>query len=169
VTCSRHLEEEASEEIAKTLGMLGDPDPKTSHSRFSGIVMVDTSLDPFKVVDEIRTKILDEPWSIRYCHRFIPLRESTTTTIESIVTSVRNHVAVMRPEDSYRITVEKRGSDLPTKDLIEAVAGVVPNRVSLEEYDWNIVIEILGNIAGISVLRERDILSTLKLKRDTPE
>lgn len=168
VTCSRHLEEEASDEIEKMLELLGDPRPKTSHSRFSGIVMVDTNLDPFKAVDDIRAKILDEPWSVRYCHRFIPIQESTKTSIESIADSVKKHVGLMKPGDSYRITVEKRGSELSTKDLIDAIAKTIQNRVSLEEYDWNVVVEIMGDISGVSILKESSILSTLKLKRDSP-
>lgn len=169
VTCSRHLEEEASDEISKTLVTLGDAESKTEHSRFSGIVVVDTSLDPFQVVDKIRTKILDEPWSIRYCHRFIPIQESMRTTLENIVAAVQKHAGCMQSSDSYRITVEKRGSELSTKELIDSIAGIVKNKVSLEEYDWNITVEILGDITGISILKDPDIVSTLKTKRDSME
>ena len=169
VTCSRHLESEASDEISRALGELGDLRAQTSHSRFSGIVMVDTSLDPFQVVDRIRTKILEEPWSVRHCHRFIPLQESTGASIAEIASAVERQVKVMQPGDTYRITVEKRGSKISTKELIDTVATNIGNKVSLEEYDWNITIEILGNVAGISVLKDHDIISTLKLKRDSME
>lgn len=169
VTCSRHLEEEATDEILKTLATFGDSDAKAGHSRFSGIVIVDTSLDPFQVINKIKTKILDEPWSIRYCHRFIPIQESTKSTLDNIVTSVQKYTDKMQPDDSYRITIEKRGSDLSTKEIIDSVAEIIKNKVSLEEYDWNVIVEILGDIAGISILKEEDIVSTLKLKRDSME
>ncbi len=169
VTCSRHLEEEASDEISKTLMMLGDDKPKTEHSRFSGIVMVQTSLDPFHVISKIRTKILDEPWSVRYCHRFIPIQESTRDALDEIVKAVQNHTHSMQPSDSYRITIEKRGSELSTRELIDTIAGTVKNKVSLEKYDWNIIVEILGDIVGVSILKESDIISTLKIKRDSME
>ncbi len=169
MTCSRHLEEEASAEILKNLSTFGDSNAKAEHSRFSGIVTVDTSLDPFQVVNKIRATILDEPWSIRYCHRFIPMQESTKAELDNIVTAVQKHLGKMRPDDSYRITIEKRGSQLSTKDLIDSIAKTVKNKVSLEEYDWNIVVEILGDIAGVSILKEDDIVSTLKLKRDSTE
>ncbi|HJU14380.1 MAG TPA: THUMP domain-containing protein [Candidatus Nitrosotalea sp.] len=169
VTCSRHLEEEASDEISKILGELGDDNAKTGHSRFSGIVVVDTKIDPFQAVKDIKVKILDEPWSMRYCHRFIPIQESTKTTLEEIVDAVRKHLSVMNAHDTYRITVEKRGSGQSTKDMIDAIAKAIPNKVSLENYDWNIVVEILGDIAGISILKESDIVSTMKTKRDSSE
>ncbi len=169
VTCSRHLEEEASTEILKTLMSFGDSNAKAGHGRFSGIVVVDTSLDPFEVVNKIKTKILDESWSIRYCHRFIPIEESAKATLDEIVTAVQKHVSKMQQNDSYRITIEKRGSELSTAELIDSIAKIIKNKVSLEKYDWKIVVEILGDIAGISIVKEDDIVSTLKLKRDLME
>ncbi|HKU32471.1 MAG TPA: THUMP domain-containing protein [Candidatus Nitrosotalea sp.] len=163
------MEEEASDEISKILTMLGDDESRMEHSRFSGIVTVHTSLDPFQVVNEIRTKILDEPWSVRYCHRFIPIQESAKATPDNIVKAVQNNMHSMQPDDSYRITIEKRGSELSTKELIDSIAGVVKNKVSLEKYDWNIIVEILGDIVGVSILKESDIISTLKVKRDSME
>ncbi|MGI0102359.1 MAG: THUMP domain-containing protein [Nitrosotalea sp.] len=169
VTCSRNFEEEASDEISDILQTLGDDKAMTRNSEFSGIVMVDTSLDPFDTIDKIRAKILDEPWSIRYCHRFIPIQESTNTALDAIVKAVQEHVNDMQPDDSYRITIEKRGSELSSKEIIDSVAEIVKNKVSLEEYDWNIMVEIIGNVTGIAVLKDQDIVSTLKLKRDSME
>jgi len=169
VTCSRHMEEEAVNEISKFLQVIGDVDPKIEISEFSGIVTACTSLDPFEIVVEIRKKILDEPWSMRYCHRFIPIQETTETTLDEIVKAVQKHINKMKSTDSYRITIEKRGSDLSSKDMIDAIAKIIHNRVSLEKFDWNIIIEVLGRVSGISILKEQDIVSTLKLKRDSME
>lgn len=169
VTCSRHLEEEASDEIVSALESLGDDAAKAGHSRFSGIVTVDTSLDPLEVIDKIRAKILDEPWTMRYCHRFIPIQESTRATLDDIVKAVQKHVNRMGQDDSFRITIEKRGSELSTKEIIDSIADIVKNKVSLEEYDWNIIVEILGDIVGVSILKKDEIVSTMKLKRDLVE
>ena len=169
VTCSRHFEEEAADEISAVLESLGDPKAKTSHSRFSGIVLVDTILDPFEVIRMTRERIINEPWSIRYCHRFIPIQESTGAGLVGIADIITRQIGRMQPDDTYRITVEKRGSQLSTKELIETIANMIKNRVSLEGYDWNIVVEVLGDIVGVSVLHEEDILSTLKVKRDMTE
>lgn len=169
MTCSRHLEQEASDEILDILSDLGDPDGRAGHSRFSGIVTVDTLLDPFDVISKIRTKILDEPWAIRYCHRFIPIQESTRAALEDIVTAAQKHVSRMNHDDTFRITIEKRGSEIPSKDIIDSIANTVKNKVSLDKYDWNIIVEILGDIAGVSILREDEIVSTMKVKRDSVE
>ena len=169
VTCSRYLEEEASNEISKILYNLGDISPMIEISPFSGIITITTILDPLAVVSEIKKKILDEPWSIRFCHRLIPIQETTKTTIESITSSVRNHINKMTPDDTYRITIEKRGSNLSSKEVIDSIAKHIQNKVSLEKFDWNVIVEILGGTTGTAVLKENDIVSTLKMKRDLTE
>ena len=75
----------------------------------------------------------------------------------------------MNDTDTYRITIEKRGSDISSKELIGSIADTIPNKVSLETYDWNVMIQIMGGIVGVSILKEDDIISTLKLKRDSME
>ena len=169
VTCSRHMEEEAANEISEFLQSIGDVAPNIKISEFSGIVTASTSLNPFDVIIEIRKKILDEPWSIRYCHRFIPIQETAETTLDEIIKSVQKLINKMKSTDSYRITIEKRGSDLSSKDMIDGIAKIIHNKVSLEKFDWNVIIEVLGKITGISILKEEDIVSTLKLKRDSME
>ncbi len=169
VTCSRNFEEEASDEILNIFQVLGDNEVVVENSNFSGIVVVNTFLDPFQAVSKIRMKILDEPWSVRYCHRFIPIQESIGTGLDEIVQAVQKHVNDMQPSDSYRITIKRRDSELPSTEIIDAIAKIVKNKVSLEKYDWNIIVEILGDIVGVSVLKEQDIISTLKLKRDSME
>lgn len=168
-TCSRHLEEEACDEIAEIIAELGDNSPRIGKSSFSGIIWAETRLDPYAVIRDIKKIILDEPWRMRYCHRFIPISHTTSATLENIVEGVKSQTKVMKDTDTYRITIEKRGSDISSKELISAVADAIPNKVSLEAYDWNVMIQIMGGIVGVSILKEEDIISTLKIKRDSTE
>lgn len=169
ITCSRHFEEEAASEISNILRYLGEQKVAIIISEFSGIVIVQTMLDPFFVVKKIQEKILDEPWSIRYCLRFIPIQEIVSTQKDNIVKAVLNHVGLIKPEDAYRITIEKRHSAISTMEIIDAIANEIPNKVSLEKFDWIILVEILGNKTGVSILRDDDIVSTQKLKRSLSE
>ena len=169
ITSSRHLESEAAEEMSEILEEFGDPNATVEISELSGILTATTSLDPFLVVKKIREKILDEPWLIRYCLRVIPLCDTVYTKKEDIVNSVLNHVIVMQLHDTYRITVEKRHSEIPTSEIISEIADKIQNKVSLEKFDWIILIEILGKRTGIAILREDDILSTQKVKRSLSE
>lgn len=169
ITSSRHLETEAAKEISEILDELGDSNATVEISDLSGILTATTSLDPFLVVKNIREKILDEPWMIRYCLRVIPLHDTVYTKKENIVNSVLNFVSKMQPQDTYRITIEKRHSEISTSEIISEIADKIHNKVSLEKFDWIILVEILGKMTGITILKEEDVLSTQKVKRSLSE
>jgi len=165
ITCPRHFEEEASEEIKRILIELGDQEPRIIISSMPGILTGITSLNPIEAIEKIREKILDEPWSIRYCLRIIPIQGVCKTNIKEIEDEILKKIGVIKSEDSYRITIEKRNSKVSSNEIISKIAKNISNKVSLDSPDWVILIEIIGDEAGVSVIRNNNILSVEKTKR----
>ncbi len=165
ITCSRHLEPETKEEIARILGEFGDSEPKITITSMSGILTVKTQLDPVEVVKKIRERILDEPWSVRYCLRIIPIQKLSETKIEEIEETISELIGSIPKGESYRISIEKRNSNISSQELITKIATKIKNKVSLENPDKIVLIEVLGTKTGISVLNNSDILSVEKTKR----
>lgn len=165
ITCPRHFEEEASEEVKRILIELGDQEPKIIISSMPGILTGITSLNPIEAIEKIREKILDEPWSIRYCLRIIPIQGVCKTNIKEIEDEILKKIGVIKSEDSYRITIEKRNSKVSSDEIISKIAKNISNKVSLDSPDWVILIEIIGDEAGVSVIRNNNILSVEKTKR----
>ena len=165
ITCARHLEPETEEELMNILEEFGDSDAKISITKMSGILTAETELDPIEVVRKIKEMILDEPWSIRYCLRVIPVQKIVETDIEEIekmISSIKNQI---EEKESYRILIEKRNSEISSKEIITKIANGIKNKVSLDHPDKIILIEILGIVTGISILKNSDILSIEKTKR----
>ena len=169
VTCARNLEGEAEEEIIDILDELGDPDVKISISNMSGIITVQTKLDPIEVVRKMKEILLDEPWSIRYCLRVIPIQKIVETNIEKIQECISSISDKIEDNESYRILIEKRNSDISSKEIITNIANQIKNKVSLDFPDKIILIEILGIVTGISLIKKSDILSLEKTKRSMSE
>ena len=169
VTCARNLEGEAEEEIMDILDELGDPDVKISISNMSGIITVQTKLDPIEVVRKMKEILLDEPWSIRYCLRVIPIQKIVETNLEKIEECISSISDKIEDNESYRILIEKRNSDISSKEIITKIANGIKNKVSLDFPDKIILIEILGIVTGISILKKSDILSLEKTKRSMSE
>ena len=165
VTCARHLEGETEDEIIDILDELGDSDVKISVSSMSGIITVQTKLDPIEVVRKMREILLDEPWSIRYCLRVIPVQKVVKTNIDEIEKIICEMSNQIEEKETYRILIEKRNSDISSKEIITKIANGIKNKVSLDFPDKIILIEILGIITGISILKKSDILSLEKTKR----
>jgi len=165
VTCARHLEGDTEDELIDILDELGDSDVKITVSSMSGIITVETKLDPIEVVRKMKEMLLDEPWSIRYCLRVIPVQKVVETNIDKIekmISSIKNQI---EEKESYRILIEKRNSEILSKEIITKIANGIKNKVSLDHPDKIILIEILGIVTGISILKNSDILSLEKTKR----
>ena len=95
----------------------------------------------------------------------IPIQTITETEMDKITESVIKLKDVIKQNDSYRITIEKRNTDVSSTEIITDIAKIFPNKVSLNQPDWVILIEILGDKTGISILKDSEIFSLDKTKR----
>ena len=165
VTCARNLETETKNEIGKILDEIGDQESEVLNVGMRGILMVNTNIEPSKIIDWVKDKVVEEPWLIRYCLRMIPIQSVTETEMSKITKEVIKLKDVIQQNDSYRITIEKRNTDMSSNEIITEVAKIFPNKVSLNQPDWVILIEILADKTGISILKENEIFSLDKAKR----
>ncbi|MEK0318046.1 MAG: THUMP domain-containing protein [Nitrosopumilus sp.] len=163
------MEPETTDELSAVLAQFGDENPEISRTSMSGVLTAKTKLVPFEVIKNIREKIVDEPWSIRYCLRIIPIEQVVDTNLEEISTQVFSLMKKVNEKESYRITIEKRNSDISSAEIISKIADNITNKVSLEKPDWIALIEILGNKTGVSVLKSDDIFSLEISKRELLE
>ena len=169
ITCARHLESETEKELRKMLEEMGDSEPIITITKMSGILTAHTALEPIETVRKIKEHLVDEPWSIRYCLRIIPIQRVTEADLNSIdkeVKALSNHIL---DGETYRISIEKRNSDISSQELISKIAKKIKNKVSLEFPDKTILIEVLEKTAGISILKKSDVLSVEKTKRSMSE
>ena len=169
ITCPRHFEKETEDEIRDFLNEFGDQEPEITPTNMSGILTVKTTLKEREIVQKIRELIIDEPWTIRYCRRIIPINVTTDTDADNISKEILKLVQDSKMTGSYRISIEKRNSELSTQNLISKIAPKIKNKVSLEKPDWIVLIEILGDTTGISILKNNEILSVEKTKRSLSE
>ena len=165
ITCQRNLEDPTILEVKNMLERFGDVDAIIEKTVFSGIIQVQTSLDNIKVLDDFRELIDDEPWLIKYCSRIIPIQAECESKLDEITSKAIELSHVMKKDQTYRITIEKRHSSLHTKDIISNIADSISNKVSLKNSDWEIIVQILRDKTGISVIPPDTILSVDRQKR----
>ena len=165
ITCQRNLEEPTILEIQNILERFGDIDAIIEKTVFSGIIEVETKLDIMKILDNFKEIIEDEPWLIKYCSRIIPIQGECESKLDEIRDKVINLSHIIKKNNTYRITIEKRQSSLHTKDIISEIANLLPNKVSLENADWEIIVQVLRNKTGVSIIPPNSILSVNREKR----
>ena len=166
ITCARHTEEDAAGELARVLGSMGDDSPDIMVTSMSGILTASTGVEPASVPAKFREALEDEPWSIRYCLRVIPVFETVKTDVGEIVGAATAMALQKIPGDAtYRIAVEKRNTGVSGSEIISGIARGISNPVSLEHADATVLVEVLGGTTGISVLRDSEIFSAEKVRR----
>jgi tRNA acetyltransferase TAN1 len=68
-------------------------------------------------------------------------------------------------KEKFRITVEKRHTDLSSKTIIETVAKGIDRVVDLDSPDKILMIEVIGQLAGLALIQPEDVLSVEREKR----
>ena len=159
------MEVETINEVTHLLDEFGDPNAKSSKTGFSGIIKIETTMDLLELIEKFRDKIENEPWELRYCSRVIPIQKTCKTDLTSIKDNVIKLISLIKPNESYKISIERRNSELIRNEIISNIANLLSNSVSLEIPDWEVIIQILGNETGVSVIPANCILSISKIKR----
>jgi tRNA acetyltransferase TAN1 len=165
LSSARGNEREANQEIRYLLRELGDASPKTDFALVSGLTVAKTSLDPVKVVSKLRPVLKYRPWQFRYILKVKPVEEVVHCDIPSIGAAVVNRARQVGVDETFRVSLEKRRSRVSSKEIIDAVASKVPRKVELRNPDKIVLIEVIGDVAGVSVISPRGILGVEKEKR----
>jgi tRNA acetyltransferase TAN1 len=164
VTTSRGNEEDVCSEIWYLLGEVGDQAAAIDKTGVTGLVVVKTLLDPFEAIEKLRRMLIERPWEFRYTLRIIPIEKVTRTDLGEIQIVATELASKITKDETFRVTVEKRFSRIPTGELIEAAAANIERKVSLEKPDRIVLLEVIGKLTGVSVIRPTDIMSVAKEK-----
>lgn len=163
----KYGEEAAQEELLGLLELLGDHQPDVEITDINGIVVAYTNLGLFQVIDSLRRLVKNEPWQVRYILRLIPIELMVHTNLDDIANAVKSLTPKMHPQDTFRITVEKRHTILSPADIIATLASKIDNKVQLKNPDWIVLVEIIGAFAGVSILRPNQIFRSVIEKRNS--
>jgi tRNA acetyltransferase TAN1 len=141
---------------------LGDLAVAIDKTGITGLVAARTSLNPFEVIEKLRVLLKERPYEFRYTLRVIPVEKVVRTTLEDIEKTSVELSSKIGEAENFRVSVEKRFSELPTERIVEVVAANIERKVSLEKPDKIVLIEIVGKFTGMSIIKPSDIFSVTK-------
>ena len=161
-TTSRGNEEALCSEIWYLLREIGDEAVQVEKTGVTGIITVKTALNPFEIIKKLRDILKKRPWEFRYTLRVVPIERVVRTDLKEIQRATTKLASKIREDETFRVTVEKRFTDVLSQEIIEAVAVNVERRVDLEKPDKIVLVEVVGRLTGISVLEPGDVMSVMK-------
>ncbi|PIX31391.1 RNA methyltransferase [Candidatus Bathyarchaeota archaeon CG_4_8_14_3_um_filter_42_8] len=163
-TTWRGNEENACSELWYLLGEIGDSAPTVDKTGVAGLIAAKTAFNPFEVIEKFRKILHERSYEFRYTLRIIPVEKVVRTDLGEIQQAATELSSKIGEDETFRVTVEKRFTETPTQDIIEATAANIERKVDLNNPDKILLIEVVGGLTGLSVIKPNEILAVMKEK-----
>ena len=164
VSTYRNREDDCISELWYLFRELGDEGAEAWRTIVPGLVAVKTNLDPFEASKRLGFMASERPWDFKYTLKLTPIEVVVPTSLEDIAKAAQDLAErKIGPDDTYRVTVNKRATMLKTSEVVEAVASRISRKVNLKNPDWTVLVEIVGEDTGVSVVKQGDVVSIAKM------
>jgi tRNA acetyltransferase TAN1 len=138
---------------------------QTGLTPISGLTVAKTAINPVDVIRKLKPKLSEKPWQFRYILKIKPIMRVVQSEIAMVCEAVDELASEVGEDETFRVSVQKRHSRLVSKDLIDQVAKRIPRKVDLKKPSKVVLVEIMGDLTGISVLSTDDVLAVESEKR----
>jgi len=164
ISTSRGNERNACSEMWYLIGEVGDRGSNIETTSVIGLVVGKTKLEPIKTIHALRVLFKERPWEFKYALKVVPIQKVVHAGLAEIENAAVSLAAGIGEEENFRVTIEKRHTDLSSKVIIDSVAKRIDRKVNLESPQKILLIEIIGQSVGLSLICPEDVLSIEKEK-----
>ena len=125
--------------------------------------------DPIKTLQRIEEELEKDRTVLQYTLKLVPTQYRVATTLENMREITKKIIAKIKDDDSWRVTLRRRHSQLSRNEIITAVASEVNvGKVMLDNPRHYIIVEILGKWTYLSLSPQAEL--SISLDEDlTPE
>jgi len=170
ISSQRSFERDALSEAFYVISDILKYDLKPLKSRVPGLSILrltDESFDTLDIISKIKGYI-KEKGPLVACLKIVPMECLIKTDLPQIVLQASEKARVkILPSNSWRVTVNKRQSNLRTFEVINEVAEEINwGIVNLTNPDLEIRVEIIRDLTGISIMKPGSEISMVKYTTD---
>ncbi len=168
VSTGRRREGLCMDELRRVGDYLGVKVVNTWFTGFDGLVVAQVDVNPIEFTNKLKELVLSRRYIPRFILKVVPILRVVDTEFEIIVEeAVKLGNELISRDETYRIDVRKRGvyaEKFNRMYIIDAIASKIDRKVRLENPDKILHLDIFPSRTGISVFRESDVFSLLKLQ-----
>lgn len=153
ISSARTLERNSSSEMFYLLSeILGYDDVDVNPVQdISGLSIATFSENSVSTLERIRDEIKKDSSILQYSLKLVPLQYKTDSSIEKMSKIIEIFNKQIGEEDTWRITLRRRHSQLSRDEIIHTLAeNMTKGSVRLENPDYYIIVEILGKWTYLS-------------------
>jgi len=169
ISTSRGNERNTCSEMWYLLGEAGDRSAIVERTPVVGLVVGRTKIDPITAIEKLRCILIERPWEFRYTLKVTPIVGVVPSDPQKIEDLALELAGSIKNDERFRITVEKRRTSISGRALIEAIAKRIDRKVDLDSPDKIVLIQIVGDLTGVSVILPEGILSVEREKRSASQ
>ena len=161
LSCRRFQEAESCQELRRIIeeeSELGSLD-WCKLTGISCLVVGKVDGDAHTFVTKLGHIVKKMPWIIQDLLKIHPIDLVVESTMKGIRAGSKKLAKGMKKTDKFRVNLNRRDTNLDRDKLLHEIATQFPGKVDLEEYDWVVVVEMLGPVSGLALLRKEQIVT----------
>ena len=141
-------------------------DVKFLESGFEGVALLHTAQNPKVVVKQLSETFSEEPYKFKYTYKWAPIETWCKASLTEMSESMKSLDAKMNQAETWKIDIGKRGFEGSTPDLVMSLTTHINKpKVDLKNPQNIVKVEIVGDRAGISLLKAEEYLDISKARK----
>lgn len=125
--------------------------------------------DPVKILQDIRNILEQEPATLRYVLKVVPVQYRTSTNMNTIIEGIKKLAPHIKDDTTWKIELRRRHTQITRDEVIKNLAKEIPQgKVQLSDPELTIIVEIIGKwtYLGLSPISELQVTKYQTAKED---
>lgn len=155
----------AESEIRARLEDVGAHVDSIEETNIEGVCEVKVLGDPKEVVADLRKLCFQDPEQFPYTHHWVPLEKWVEPYIDEMLKVTTEYGKQIAANDRWMMHLHKRHTGRHSSDLIERLtAPINQGVVDLREPQKIVIVELMGDRAGMALVRSEELLDVIKVR-----
>ncbi|MGC9208541.1 MAG: THUMP domain-containing protein [Nitrososphaeria archaeon] len=161
-TTYRNLRKELEDELHR---LLRDFEPiEFIDLNLNSVVAGRLNGDPIEASRRLYRAAFSDPWSVRRVLRFVPVQINCRADVQEMAKRASEVLSSIGSDQTYKIEAELRLTGLRWGEIISAIASSARAKVDLKKPTYLLVVEIIGEDCGMSLIKKEDLFRSLDAK-----
>lgn len=156
----------AEQELQRTIGDLGGQIEELERACVDGVFCVRVAGDPKAAVYDLRAAMQEEPDLLSHTYHWVPVERWVEADEDAMSAAAAELAEGIGENERWMMHLHKRHTDRHSEDLVLALTDPIHRgRVDLRNPDKIIAVEIIGPMAGMSLLNREELIDTNRIRQ----
>lgn len=157
----------AEKEVRRCINEAGESVIELRSSCISGVFCIETSGDAKQIVSAIREELREDPGTLTHTYHWMPVDRWVKATVDDMSEAARELAEGIGVNERWMMHMHKRHHDRSSEELVLALTEPISKgKVDLQRPDKIIAVEVLGAMAGMSLVTRDQIIDANRIRQE---